>query len=86
MNEKFFFPYSHFYAQKACIEKIDQLVENRKIKRVTDNNNITRYVLSDTPENSKFSFKKYAAINFSLFLITKMTIVTYFDPMTAMRV
>jgi hypothetical protein len=49
-------PYYHLYTQKECIEEIDKLVQNGKSKRVTDNDNITRYALSDTPENKIFSF------------------------------
>jgi hypothetical protein len=51
-----FIPYYHLYTQNVCIEEIDKLVQNGKSKRVTDNANITRYVLSDTPVNSNFSF------------------------------
>jgi hypothetical protein len=49
-------PYYHLYTQKECVKEFEKLMKNGKIKQVIDTDNITRYVLPDNPENSKFSF------------------------------
>ncbi len=49
-------PYYHLYTQDKCVKEIDKLIRNGKIQRVIGNDNITRYILSNNPGNSKFSF------------------------------
>ncbi len=60
-ESEYFIPYYHLYTQDKCVKEIDKLIRNGKIQRVTGNDNITCYVLSDTAaaaDNSKFSFIK----------------------------
>jgi hypothetical protein len=51
-----FISYYHLYSQNEIIMEIYKLVQNGQIKRVTSNDCVTRYVLSDTIHNSEFSF------------------------------
>ncbi len=53
-ESEYFIPYYHLYTQTECMKEIGKLVQNGKIKRVTDKDNITHYVLSDNPDNSFF--------------------------------
>jgi hypothetical protein len=55
-KSKDFIPYYHLYSQNEIIKEIDTLVQNGKIERVTSNDGITRYVMSDALDNSEFSF------------------------------
>jgi hypothetical protein len=55
-DSKYLIPYYHLYSQNEIIKEIDRLVQNEKIKRIISNDGITRYVMSDTSENSEFSF------------------------------